>query len=158
MKLISMTDFVLKIAKERIDYEVLMESSSWDYGPSDFNKVLDYAKLLKTPLNIGMFAPCDEEGNVIKERPEPKILAKGDFSYTSQNFWDEKYDKAKDKVLFEGFEVIKQNDYYVLSKGDNIIWLSWNKSKNVEYLLKMTNEAELSRLAWEEINKIITIK
>ena len=47
-----MTEYVLKIAKERIDYEVRMESSSWDYGPSDFKKVLDYAELLKKHQNL----------------------------------------------------------------------------------------------------------
>jgi len=88
-KLISMTDFVIEV----ID----------NTAPINFIKGIEslrtYAKFLKQPLTLGMFVPVDEEGNVLEE---PKQF-EGKFK-DYQNILDT-YVKAKEKVLFEGFEV-----------------------------------------------------
>jgi DNA-directed RNA polymerase delta subunit len=56
MKLISMTDFVLEQNKE-----------PYFYYDSLWNKVIAYANFLKQPLTLGMFVPCDSNGNVVKK-------------------------------------------------------------------------------------------
>ena len=125
-----MTDFVLEQTKS---FEA---TSKLDYLETKYNELFrieEYARLLKTPLNLGMFVPCDQEGNIINERPEPKILAKGVFNYTAQNIWDEKYNKAKDIVLFKGFELV--TDMYKSCKRF-IIWMPDNVNqvyRNVLY-------------------------
>ncbi len=89
MRLVSMTDFVLEQKGDN----------------------LKYAQFLKQPLNSGMFVPCDIEGNVLEE---PKRIS---YSYNPiiNEMHDNKvirYKQAKERVLFEGFEV----------KGDSIVY------------------------------------
>ena len=82
MKLISMTDFVLQNQGKVLNSELGVLACN-------------YAKFLKQPLKLEMFVTCDENGNVLenpfKEGGRP---ARGVF---------DKYKKAKEKVLFEGF-------------------------------------------------------
>lgn len=54
----------------------------------------NYAKFLKQPLELWMFIPCDEEGNVL-EKPNPLVDV--------NNRLKKQYQQAKDRVLFEGF-------------------------------------------------------
>ena len=64
-----------------------------------------YASFLKQFLQLWMFVPCDENGNVL-EFPDPIHtygLEPADYEYSDEDV--EKYQKAKDRVLFEGFEV-----------------------------------------------------
>ena len=90
MKLISMTDFVLEQDK-------LMRHQLND--PITFTiKVTDYALFLKQPLTLGMFVPCDDDGNVLE------IPTKENSNNTIDH--DSKlmdYNDAKSKVLFNGF-------------------------------------------------------
>jgi hypothetical protein len=51
-----MTDFVLEQNKE-----------PYFYYDSLWNKVIAYANFLKQPLTLGMFVPCDSNGNVVKK-------------------------------------------------------------------------------------------
>lgn len=80
MKLISTTDFVL----EQSEY---IKSDMIGYGEF-IDKVVNYAKFLKQPLKLEMFVPC------VNEEP---------FNY-SKHGNAEQYEKAKEKVLFEGWE------------------------------------------------------
>lgn len=79
MKLIPMTDFVRKSFEKvkKTDKEILFEYIS----------ICRYQEFLKQPLELGMFIPCVDN--------EP-------FNYTIHGN-KEQYDKAKDKVLFDGF-------------------------------------------------------
>lgn len=51
-----------------------------------YNAIVNYAKFLKQPLTLGMFLPCDEQGHRL----------------SNQHFY---YLEAKERVLFEGFEI-----------------------------------------------------
>lgn len=82
-----MTDFVIKANKE-ID------------GVLECNEtILKYAEFFKKPLTLEMFVPCDENGNVLEE---PYFDGENDNYYNSAM---DEFQKAKEKVLFEGFEV-----------------------------------------------------
>lgn len=83
MKLISMTEFVLEKNK---------------YGLYKYNQEQhrNYANFLKQPLKLEMFIPCDEDENVIKL---PNTCICTDLCTLCK-----KYKKAKEKVLFKGFE------------------------------------------------------
>lgn len=94
-----MTDFVLEQKKLICeDYKTITEVF--------FNRIVDYATFLKQPLTLGMFVPVDEEGDILKE---PRMIHRT-IGFDEQDvFWDinevEDYRKAKEKVLFEGFEL-----------------------------------------------------
>lgn len=91
MKLISMTDFVL-------------EQDSRQGISKMLSKILSYAEFLKQPLTLGMFVPVDDYG-VVLEEPNEKEQEGTPFE---KPFTPSKeyltYQKAKGKVLFEGFE------------------------------------------------------
>lgn len=136
MKLISMTTFVLE------EYETSINPTKFE------EKAFNYANFLNQPLTLGMFVPCDEEGNVLEEY----------IKTTHENHLDKysicrhiskteiKYQQAKDKVLFEGFEICNRtsNIDCVVCKDDHIS-LKLLKGKTVEDLiylnLKLTPNA-----------------
>ena len=96
MKLISMTDFVLEQIKESTGLEKV-----GGVGIA-LSRIHKYANFLKKPLTLGMFVPCDEEGNVLEN---PIETIGGVELYT------EIYQQAKERVLFKGFEMYKGNPY-----------------------------------------------
>ena len=79
------------------------------------NSIVNYAQFLKQTLNLGMFVPCDENGNPIILDTEHKECP---ISWSIDEI--EKYKQAKEKVLFEGFD-LNQKD---LSKLENIFCLT----------------------------------
>lgn len=99
MKLISMTDFVL----EQANYTDVSNISE------KYATIWNYANFLKQPLKLEMFVPCDENGNVWEYPPtkEEWEWAQKDSADAEQSFKQKEYyyEKAKEKVLFEGFEV-----------------------------------------------------
>lgn len=69
--------------------------------------VENYANFLSQPLEIWMFVPCDEDGNVLED---PGLMPSYELN---------KYREAKDRVLFEGFTIEKQ-------KKDEILFIDKN--------------------------------
>lgn len=81
-----MTDFVLN------------EQNVWGGNENKYLEiglsVIRYTNFLKQPLKLEMFVPCDEGGNVVSD-----IITDDNY------FGIHIYEKAKEKVLFEGFEI-----------------------------------------------------
>ena len=132
MKLISMTDFVLeqseKIKKEKYGIESYYNTMQVS---------INYANFLKQPLNLGMFVPCDEDGNVLEKPSAESYIILETCEYSKE--WID-YKKAKEKVLFEGFELVrfieKENPCYVVSNGENEVTFHiglYNFSKGVRF-------------------------
>lgn len=66
-ELISMTDFLIEQRKEllrKIDYKEKLELYT--------NIVYAYANFLKQKLELWMFVPCDENGEVLEKPIEPE--------------------------------------------------------------------------------------
>ena len=81
--LISMTDFVL-------------EQGNPSNTDSQFaDKVMSYANFLLQPLELFMFVPCDEEGNVLEEPKECEAITP--TIYESE--WH-KWNESKERCLF----------------------------------------------------------
>ena len=110
MKLTSMTSFVLENAKQPY-----VEGTK-------YKDLVNYAKFLKQPLKLEMFVPCDEEGNVLEEPKRWKDYLQYPDSFDGNKEWYELYDyqQAKEKVLFEGFN-LNQKDF---SKLESIFCLT----------------------------------
>ena len=121
----SMTDFVLEIkvkSNKSSDFSFMM----------DYSKIFNYAEFLIQPLQLGMFVPCDENGNVLDPSDVFKSCEKGFL-----------YGKAKERVLFKGFEYIKtDHNFYIFNKAELIrldqshfhgtVTIEYISAKNVE--------------------------
>ena len=94
-KLISMTDYVL------LD----------KHAGSPINMNKQYAHFLKQPLKLGMFIPCDEEGNVLEDPENTMKQGDGHVYYSADDEDFKKYEQAKERVLFEGFEYCNKMEY-----------------------------------------------
>ena len=68
-----MTDFVLELGKTN---QIELSDEAF------IDVVLNYAQFLKQPLTLGMFVPCDEDGNILET-------------------YDPRHQQAKERVLFE---------------------------------------------------------
>jgi hypothetical protein len=114
-KLISMTDYVFQKHNDMdsyTDYE--------DMGHL-FESVSNYAQFLKQPLKLGMFVPCDENGNVLKD---VGLLPCYELDI---------YRKAKENVYFEGFQFY--NEEYI-SNGIFSFNYDFIKKNKVEKMVK----------------------
>lgn len=107
MKLIPMTDFVLELANQKVDKDqaVIKLAMLAD-------KYILYAKFLKQPLKLEMFVPCDEKGNVLEDPLDVSCLKYGSCTCGEEDYndcrdWKHELRIAKEKVLFEGFEVFE---------------------------------------------------
>lgn len=122
-----MTDFVLEQAKFKNDtYELS-------------HLLINYANFLKRPLTRGMFVPCDLEGNILEEPKQYKEwieLQKKRGGY-SLNLDCKIFQEAKDRVLFEGFELkdLKLDSRNKCISKDNIIHVFWENSTSKEWTL-----------------------
>ena len=90
MKLQSMTDFVLKQNEILGTFE-------------NFRKIVyNYANFLKQPLTLGMFVPCNEDGNVLEEPLHvfsDHTEKEKSLMYQS-NYLTIEYQQAKERCLF----------------------------------------------------------
>lgn len=120
MKLISMVDFVLLQNKEnRAAYKTL-------------HIINIYAKFINQPLELGMF---------VCEIPEPEIQGgystDGDFVGGYCDEWIKSYEEAKERVLFEGFEICNRNERKdCIVFDDEHILIKWLENKTIEDLVK----------------------
>ena len=148
--LIPMTDFVNNVGNME-NYPSHENALSWIYN---------YATFLKLPLKLEMFVPCDEDGNVLEE---PKIEEEYVDEHTTQIFAQYQYDldKAKEKVLFEGFKIYdyKLNVFFYLGRRKT---LSYDKKRKdfitigllpetVEDLINISSQIKLSQTALNSI-------
>jgi hypothetical protein len=115
-KLISMTDFVLA---EKLTLNIK------GYEKEFISNVSNYAKFLKKPLELGMFVPVGEDGRVLEEPHNFGLLhtyPTGD-KLMDQSFESAfEYQKAKEKVLFDGFRPIGERH---VEAGDIVIGLGY---------------------------------
>ena len=96
MKLISCTDYVIEQDKKYLD------------SVGNYDKIMGYANLLKRQLELGMFIPCDLEGNVLEKiKPPSHKLSMYDIEIRSREI--RLYQEAKNRVLFEGVEITKDS-------------------------------------------------
>lgn len=102
MKLISMTDFVLV---EQMKLNQAKNLKLKHLYSQYLDRIFNYANFLKQPLKLEMFVPCDENGNFLEE----PIFHEPNNENEIGNYEKliEEYYEAKEKVLFEGFVLEK---------------------------------------------------
>ena len=138
MKLISTTDFVLE-QKEHIKEADKLSFFEIQTKINEFyDKVVHHATQMKRPLEKGMFVPCDEEGNVLKE-PKESNYNLGDIHAGYFKLDVDKYQQAKERILFKGFYPTDEN---TVSNGEikiifgNLITLMIHRNHGSEGITK----------------------
>ena len=100
-------------------------------------------KFLKQPLKLEMFVPCDENGNVLEE-PEKygwlqNVGSRNSYATEQECIDCETFHLAKQKVLFEGFEMsIEKNA--IINNGKKIIRIHGNNTFSLNGKLIITIE------------------
>lgn len=117
-----MTDFVFMLRNRTIselckDFPKAFKMPEWNGDKNEMVKKMlaidaiqwrltgEYAKFLKQPLTLGMFVPCDEEGNVLEYPIDGMKIGKHSASYDVCK-------KAEEKVLFEGFHMVNDSLFF----------------------------------------------
>lgn len=93
-KLISMTDFVIQQNMYYANKDISVEKLQLN--------ILNYAMFLQQPLTLGMFIPCDLDGNVLEIIPFNEHKQGSSFEFMQHKLLDE----AKERVLFEGWQLV----------------------------------------------------
>ena len=127
-----MTDYVLESKRFKEDSDTAIF------------KVTNYAQFLKQPLKLGMFIPCDEDGNILKLPIEIKEDAEN-WNYQARF---NQYIKAKELVYFEDFKVIDRGNFYFIEREDSSLFYRLfknNTKKNLESLIKVWDNVILTK-------------
>ena len=114
MKLISMTSFVLNQKQS----ESFNEKTFINEALISLEKIRNYANFLRQPLELEMLIPCDEDGDILDEPEDYEVRLPNMMTEYNDEVY--RYKQAKEKVLFEGFD-LNQKD---LSKLENIFCLT----------------------------------
>lgn len=107
-KLISMKDFVLEQMKNY--NSTCVEEGTDQVDNIILNRIDLYANFLSQPLTLGMFVPCDEDGNALKMPIDNSVLFstpdnnQGFIDDLENDFLDKlvTFRNAEERVLFEG--------------------------------------------------------
>jgi hypothetical protein len=164
MKLISMTDFVLK--KGETSVLPFSVKETFENGAKVMNEIFRYADLLKKDVKKGMFVPCDEFDNILEEPLQEHYTDCTEEQNAKDWLYNlEKYNQAKERVLFKGFKVVDMDNVVAYSKsikdGSGLIHLfwfdkiteTWGLSHGVTNIETLTifNSIELTETALKEI-------
>lgn len=132
MKLISMTDYVLDEIKPFESADLMDELQT---KARILERIGDYSIFLKQPLILGMFVPCDKEGNVLNEVKHKRVDEFSDDSWQKHQAELRQYKQAEERVLFEGFELWYYDDKpHALDHANCCVTLSDNN--NIESLIE----------------------
>lgn len=100
MKLRPMTDFVIQQQNNKVGLGI--KQIIFDYSV-----LLKYAQFLKQPLTLGMFVPCDLEGNILKE---PIPISFGKCINKRKRLYEPIYDESELKIYLEAKERVLFKD------------------------------------------------
>ena len=109
----------------------------------------NFDNFLEKPLKLGYFIPCDEEGDILEEPTNyEKRLLNMMTEYNDEVYT---YYQAKAKVLFEGFEYDKENDWVTYNEFARFFASELQNGK-VEDLFKLIkDEITLTETSKKEI-------
>lgn len=146
MKLVSMVDYV-KRKHISVIKEVITEKQF-------VNQVTNYANFLNRPLEISMFVPCDEEGNVLEQPSNNWSYPMGSLNSDNKQRGKDlrKYNEAKERVLFKGFKYFDNEGAYYTTNYDSCFLYHYelnNEEITIEDLI--TNNLTLTESAIKQL-------
>jgi hypothetical protein len=134
MRLISMTDFVIEQIKLKSKYKI--------------EKIDNYAFFLKKHLELWMFVPCNDKGNMLKIIPFNEHKQGSDFEFLQHHY----YDKAKERCLFNGLVYDEEMELMKNKNGLTIFYTPTISRFNIEDIVKYS--LELTTTAIKKIGLI----
>lgn len=135
-KLIPMTQFVLN------------EKECTPISVNQFaDRVCNYANFITQPLEKWMFVPVGGDGSFLEE---PKLEDYDQFEYVELMH---AYNKAKERVLFEGFFINEDSlGMYVEGPSGAFVYLhSMSADRKIEYLITPSFNITLTETAFKQI-------
>ncbi len=164
MKLIPMIAFVKKQGNIGIEIQSIGHQQS--DRARRFYLIQKYADFLLKDIKKGMFVPCDEFDNILEEPLQEHYTDCTEEQNAKDWLYNlEKYNQAKERVLFKGFKVVDMENVVAYSKsikdGSGLIHLfwfdkiteTWGLSHGVTTIETLTifNSIELTETALKEI-------
>jgi len=110
MKLIKMTDY---ISQKRDFIDKMMNDQD---RLTILQCIFKYSEFLKTPLNLGMFIPCDEKFNILKQPNHYRRYLSKDYLTENPKMSEkwikecQEYQIAESKILFKNFDFFIEHD------------------------------------------------
>jgi hypothetical protein len=166
MKLIPMISFVKKQGNIGIEEHFKSIHHQQSDRARRFYLIQKYADFLLKNIEIGMVFPCDEFGNVLEEPIQEHYADCNEEQNAKDWLYNlEKYNQAKERVLFKAFKVVDVKNGIAYSKSISdasglihLFWLdnitqTWGLSKglnNIESIAKF-GMIELTETALKEI-------
>lgn len=143
--LIPMTSFVLEQDKKEMEVQSLSYQTA--IRVRKFYSIINYAKFLKRPLELGMFIPVDEDGEVLY----PEYVGGKEVIYDSSvqdDMMDKvlEYNKAKEKVLFGGFKSIGR--FKISSGFEEISILKFSNGNTQAVVTDFTQEKTKTKVCY----------
>jgi len=153
-----------------VDY-VIYTYDQTEYSLDSEQKMFEYANFLKQPISIGMFVPCDLDGNVLEELfkinytslkdTDCNCCDNSDYIYVDGNktpynntLYSEDlrlYRQAKERCLFEGIEYVEakhESSYSIIRVCKSLstinypkFWKNYTIEDLVKYKPKLTATA-----------------
>lgn len=141
-KLISMTSFVEWIGnrKEHESYE------------KDLALIYNYCTFLKQSLKLEMFVPCDDSGNVLEEYKISTSEREADlYNYPRLvSIEEHNWEKAKEKVLFEGFIPCITNNIQSVHHEKTTVFFQLRDGESIESISRI-GQIQLTPTAIKQI-------
>ena len=137
MTLISNTNYGILCKSKESEFKTRLEYLDW------YEKTRSKFDLfVKQPLELWMFIPCDEKGNVL-HFPEFESWKGTDDEHNEAMV---KYYEAKDRVLFEGFIVSKNNGNIIVTNGKiSILFSIRNFIKHIDSNVRIESIDDLTK-------------
>ncbi|MEG0695861.1 hypothetical protein [Algoriella sp.] len=114
---------------------VLASTNDQKHRRDKYDDVVGYSLFIKQGLSPGMFAPCDDEGNILNH---PYPIKQNDPKDYSLKVYDKselnQYNKSKENVLFDGWKVTiadTENGDVIYDFEYKDIEFSYNKTEDV---------------------------
>ena len=161
MELISMTDFVLEQNEkinENFKKNILMtQGETLDELNNFIDIITNYANFLKKPLKLGYFIPCDKNDVPLEEPINFEVwerlhfkngkTEKGTIGFKEH----EKYQEAKQRVLFEVFEYDGLYIEYKVNNLNRFFKDELRKGTIEDLLIQIDDKIKLTETAKKEI-------
>lgn len=144
MKLISMTDFVLE------QYNIESNNGSFVDAVRYKRLTNNYARFLSQPLELWMFVPCDEDGNVLEE---PKYYDLYINDYGSKDDYHESFKSLSNPgyKIFVDYQKAKERCLFIIKKLPKISELELLIDDETIELLTIGDDVELTPTAIKQI-------
>ena len=103
----SMVEKIKEVKNRKLN---TMHMSLSEFSYDNLHDIYKHEEFLSQKLELWMFVPCDENGNVLEEPNIKDAFYGGNHFAVKENSTvyhrqNDQYQKAKDRLLFEGFEV-----------------------------------------------------